>query len=82
VFSATGTLDLTPFLESGLTKKAFALACKQVTAGLQALAGSKAFAAIPKDGPIIFGLAVVDQYSQVLGRVHPDGRFELPPPRP
>jgi hypothetical protein len=81
VFTAVGTLDLSAFFPSGVSASGFAKAAKAVREALAPLGTSKAFAAIPRKGPVIFALTIVDQHQQVLGRIHPDGRFEAPPQR-
>ena len=65
--------------EHALMIEQFEVACEAVTVALKALATSREFAAVPKAGPVIFALSIEDQVNKVLGRVHPDGRFELPP---
>ena len=65
--------------EHALLFEQFGVACDAVNVALKVLATSPEFASVPKAGPVIFALSIVDQVNKVLGRVHPDGRFELSP---
>ena len=90
-FSDTGVLDLSEIFgvtedypedqeyDYDLMHKNFAKACASVTTALQQLATSAEFAAIPRKGPVVFALSIIDQVNKVLCRIHPDGKFELPP---
>lgn len=54
-------------------------ACRLLGQILKEVGTSEEFRKIPKEGPIVFVLSVVDQASTVLGKIHPDGSFENPP---
>ncbi len=46
---------------------------------LESIANSEEFQKIPKEGPIVFVLNLIDQISKVICRIHPNGEIELPP---
>ncbi|WP_108807828.1 hypothetical protein [Aquimarina spinulae] len=90
-FSDCGVLDLEVFFplnEEGdyyrednheYKEKCFHNACQAVLQGLTAIAKSDKFQKIPKEGPVVFVLNLIDQFNKVLCRIHPDGEVELPP---
>lgn len=90
-FSDTGVLDLSEIFgvaadypadkeyDDELMLKNFNKACRSITTVLQQLATSVEFTALPKQGPVIFALSIIDHVNKVLCRIHQDGRFELPP---
>lgn len=64
---------------AGDVDECFREASVQVLNGLHAVAGSKEFQDIPKNGPVVFVLDLEHQMSKVLCRIYPDGKVELPP---
>ncbi|MFD2564635.1 hypothetical protein [Aquimarina rubra] len=60
-------------------EECFQNACSAVLGSLQAVADSKEFQKIPKEGPVVFGLKLIDQCNKIICRIHPDGDVELPP---
>ncbi|MDY8137698.1 hypothetical protein [Aquimarina sp. 2201CG5-10] len=65
--------------EEEYIEKCFKNACSAVLTGLKSVANSDEFKKIPKDGPVIFVLNLIDQTSKVICRIHPNGEVELPP---
>jgi hypothetical protein len=85
LFEALGGIDLTDLISTNpeededAFRNEFEQACVEVTEVLKEAATSDDFKAISKAGPVVFALAVEDQANKVLGRIHPDGKFEAPP---
>ncbi|MGY3791356.1 hypothetical protein [Aquimarina sp. 433] len=90
-FDACGGFNLEPFFpldtdgeyfeddDEEFISKCLQKAGEAVLESLQSIATSEAFLDIPKEGPIVFVLNIVDQKSKVICRIHPDGQVELPP---
>ncbi|WP_282080213.1 hypothetical protein [Aquimarina algiphila] len=90
-FSECGGIDLTSFFPLDEQSEYFASnedeyieeclqnASAAVLKGLQSVVGSIEFQKLPKDGPVVFVLNLIDQKSKVICRIHPDGDIELPP---
>ncbi|MHA7060038.1 hypothetical protein ACWGOQ_0022615 [Aquimarina sp. M1] len=90
-FSACGVLDLASFFplneegdyyaseDEDYIEKCFLDAYTAVLSGLKVIATSDAFQKIPKEGSVVFGLQLIDQFSKIICRIHPDGEVELPP---
>jgi len=60
-------------------EKCFQEACSALLVGLKSISNSDEFHKLPKDGPVVFVLEVIDQISKVICRIHPNGEVELPP---
>lgn len=60
-------------------EECFQKACLAVLKSLESISNSDEFRKIPKEGPVIFVLNLIDQTSKVICRIHPNGEVELPP---
>ncbi len=60
-------------------EECFQNACSAVLTGLQSVSESEEFMKIPKEGPVVFVLNLIDQMNKVICRIHPDGKVEPPP---
>ncbi|WP_157814106.1 hypothetical protein [Olleya sp. Bg11-27] len=60
-------------------EKCFQDAASALLKGLQSISKSDAFIGLPKDGPVVFVLNLIDQANKVICRIHPNGDVELPP---
>nr|EMN21594.1 hypothetical protein LEP1GSC063_3845 [Leptospira santarosai serovar Arenal str. MAVJ 401] len=86
-FEETGGFDLSELIntdpsddnEAEAFQKQWENACQLLTQILKEVASSEEFHKIPKEGPVVFALSVVDQAQTLLGRIHSDGTFEEPP---
>jgi hypothetical protein len=90
-FTACGGIDLTSFFPLNPEGEYFKSdseefidgclqrACSTVLKCLEVLSTGKEFENIPKEGPIIFVLNLIDQQRKTICRIHPNGQIELPP---
>lgn len=60
-------------------EECFQEACATLLVGLKSISNSDEFQKLPKEGPVVFALKLIDQISRVICRIHPNGEVELPP---
>lgn len=65
--------------DEAFIEKCFQDAASGFLKGLQSISKSEEFIALPKDGPVVFVLNLIDQANKVICRIHPNGDVELPP---
>ncbi|MBG6129963.1 hypothetical protein IWQ47_001954 [Aquimarina sp. EL_43] len=90
-FSACGGINLESFFplddkgeyfasdDEEYIEKCIEKAGSAVLAALTSISNSDEFQKLPKDGPVVFVINLIDQLSKVICRIHPNGEVELPP---